>query len=81
MIWIDTPESNKKRYGYAEYYWKEAKKHLKDLTKFKEPYAKYFIETDPSQWQVDKYWRTLWYLLEALRYKNWTWKVVKILDY
>jgi hypothetical protein len=45
------------------------------LTKYKPPYAKYFIEVDESQWQVDKYWRTLGYLLQALKYKNWSWKV------
>jgi endonuclease YncB( thermonuclease family) len=49
MVGIDTPESSKKRYGYAECYGEEAKQHLKDLTKYKPPYAKYFIEVDESQ--------------------------------
>jgi len=76
MVGIDTPESNKRRFWYAECYWDEAKKHLKELTKETNPlYVKYYIEKDKSQWDVWKYWRQLWYLLKAVKYKNWQWKV------
>lgn len=60
MIWLDTPESNTARYGYTECFWEESTKHLKDLLKN----ASWLnLEFDETQWELDKYWRTLAYVI------------------
>jgi len=60
MIWIDAPESNTSRYGYTECYWKEASAHLKELLKDAKEVT---IEKDSTQWELDKYGRTLGYVI------------------
>lgn len=59
MIWIDAPESNTSRYGYTECYGAEASQHLKDLLKDAKEVT---LEKDSTQWDTDKYGRTLWYV-------------------
>lgn len=59
MIWIDSPESNPTRYWYVECYWDEAKKYLTSLIEWK----KIELEIDSTQWEKDKYWRLLAYII------------------
>ena len=68
FIWLDTPESNTKRYWHVECFWKEAKLHLKKILKnSNEEIEKiFFIEKDKSQWKQWRYGRELWYLLETV---------------
>jgi len=75
MIWLDTPESNSTRFWYIECFWKEAKEHLKKLIKY---WKYFFIEYDKTQWYKDKYWRTLWYLIEWIILKNWKLKLINL---
>jgi len=85
MIWLDTPESNPVRYWYKECYGQEAKDHLKKLVKYG---TLFFVEKDKSQWDVDRYWRQLGYLVEVIQNKcisswcsysvvNLNWKQIK----
>ena len=59
MIGLDAPESYATRYWYTECYWKEASEHLKELLKGAD---RVVLETDPTQWEMDKYWRFLAYV-------------------
>ena len=60
MIWIDAPESSTTRYWYIECFWKESTEHLKQLLSWAKELT---LEMDSSQGEVDKYWRTLAYVM------------------
>ena len=59
MIGLDSPESYATRFGYTECFWKEASEHLKELLKDADRVT---LETDPTQWEFDKYDRMLAYV-------------------
>lgn len=72
LIWIDAPESNDTRFWYAECYWEESTKHLKELIWENKLIQ---IEFDDSQWLYDKYDRMLWYLV--IDWENLNEKMIK----
>lgn len=59
LIWIDAPESYVTRFWYKECFWDEASKYLKEFLTWK----KVSIEFDKTQWEKDKYWRLLVYIM------------------
>lgn len=71
FIWIDSPESYTKRFGYKECFWEEASKYLKNLIEWKN----ITLEFDETQWKVDKYNRYLAYIF--LDWKNVNEEMIK----
>jgi micrococcal nuclease len=71
MIWIDAPESSVTRYWYKECYWEDAKNYLKNLIEWKTVKLEY----DSTQWEIDKYWRSLIYVMH--NWLNINWEMIK----
>jgi len=60
MIGLDAPEKSTTRYWYTECFWNEATNHLNKLLSW---ITSIQVEQDPTQWETDKYWRLLWYVM------------------
>lgn len=80
IIWIDSPESNKTRYGKIECWWIESSNFTKERLLWKSIQ----FENDTLQWEFDIYWRILTHIwvdnnlyskeiIESWYAKNYTW--------
>ncbi len=80
IIWIDSPESNKTRYGKTECWWIESSNFTKERLLWKSIQ----FENDTLQWEFDIYWRILTHIwidnnlyskviIESWYAKNYTW--------